>query len=173
MGHRYKTSSFTGEWYDEYKCQDCDKTAVYNAEDLMTLEKLIELDTTVCPNAPPPAPEEAPALVVADWKPIRDALAFAYAELGLVMEPEGHSGKRYKPLHWNLSVKLHEYNTRNLGKCLECKTDLNFYTVIRCLDCKACLCEHCAPQHFGSGHSTRANRSHAPGDLLGKGQRSE
>ena len=115
---------------------------------------------------------EEKAIHVANWQPVRDSLQYAYKELGLQMPVTPH-GSMYPIVHWNIAVKMHDYNLRNLGHCLSCKTELNFYTVIRCLDCKAMLCEHCAGHHFGANHQARAYVAHAPGDLLGPGQRSE
>jgi hypothetical protein len=79
-----------------------------------------------------------------DWRPIRNAIEAAYREMGEDVPPS------IPERDWNLaglSITLHE--RASMLKCAECKEPFdNWHAVIRCLDCKAPLCERCAPRHF-------------------------
>jgi hypothetical protein len=79
-----------------------------------------------------------------DWRPIRNAIEAAYRELGEDVPSS------IPERDWNLaglSITLHE--RASMPRCTECKEPFdNWHAVIRCLDCKAPLCERCAPRHF-------------------------
>ncbi len=99
-----------------------------------------------------------------DWQSVRDALEDAYKELGLEMVETEPGSRKYPDEHWNLAGLVRDHvaaqYSRLLGSCISCKTSLNFHTVIRCLDCRAPLCENCAPAHFGPSHGSRASAAH-------------
>jgi hypothetical protein len=78
-----------------------------------------------------------------DWRPIRNAIETAYREIG-------EEVPQTIPFRdWNLAgLAIKAYEQASLPKCVECKRKLDWPSVIRCLDCKAPLCEHCAPRHF-------------------------
>lgn len=103
------------------------------------------------------------ALHFANWPPIRDALDSAYNRLGLT-KVKTENGEAFLEEHWNIAGLVYEAAAedyrRLLGSCVQCKTRLNYATVIRCLDCKATLCEYCAPAHFGPNHASRAQTAH-------------
>ena len=79
-----------------------------------------------------------------DWQPIRKAIEAAYAALG-------RDRPRNIPVDdWNLAgLAIDAFVHARRPKCIECQTRLQQHETIRCLDCKAALCEHCAPRHFG------------------------
>lgn len=103
----------------------------------------------------------------ADWRSVRDALEHAYAKLGLEMIQTAPGCREYPAEHWNIAGFVHEQASaeysRLVGSCINCKGGLNFETVIRCLDCRATLCERCAVQHFGPSHPKRAAAAHGDG----------
>lgn len=94
------------------------------------------------------------------WQSVRDALEHAYAELGLQMIQSAPSMWEYPAEHWNIAGLVRDYVMRHQGACLQCRAPLDFHTVIRCLDCRALLCEACAPKHFGPTHAQRAASAH-------------
>lgn len=100
--------------------------------------------------------------LVGDWRPLRDALDEAYTALDIA-KPADES-LSFSEQHWDIGVVLwnafQDYSQRTGGACTSCKTPLNFQTVIRCLDCKSPLCEHCAPAHFGPQHGARTQAAH-------------
>lgn len=95
-----------------------------------------------------------------NWTAVRDALAQAYADLGLTMVQVAPGSTQYDPTHWNIAGLVHGL-AQPKGECLHCKAPLTYSTVIRCLECRAPLCEGCAPGHFGPEHQTRAGKAHA------------
>lgn len=99
------------------------------------------------------------------WTSVRDALEHTYQKLALPKPPEG-SGYTFDPVHWNIAGVVRDYVIENQvnGKCLVCKTPLNYDTVIRCLDCRSTLCEYHAKDHFGPSHAARAAMSHPKGE---------
>ena len=109
-----------------------------------------------------------------NWQPIRQALELAYKELGLEMT-KTPNGATYPADHWNIAGLVYTYVDRQLsekvGSCFSCRTKLDFFTVIRCLDCKTTLCEYCAKVHFGPNHAGRAKAAHGEG--LNKGNKDE
>ena len=79
-----------------------------------------------------------------DWPPVRKALVKAYEVLGEPV-PEGSLPQR----DWNLvAVAISEFQEATKSKCMFCTKPLEHYQVIRCLDCKAPMCESCAKTHF-------------------------
>lgn len=102
--------------------------------------------------------EEKP-VTPANWVPVRQALEFAYAERGLPV-PEGD----LPVVDWNNAchVVAHtlKYHSMCATKCLHCGAPLPWAFAYRCFDCKAPLCEKCAPDHFGPGHQERAEAAH-------------
>lgn len=89
----------------------------------------------------PPNPDSQGRYTVGDWRPVRNAIDAAKQQLG---EPQAIEQR-----DWNLVVlALDHMASETRPKCISCKTRLPWHEVIRCLDCKAPLCEHCAPQHF-------------------------
>lgn len=97
------------------------------------------------------------------WEPVFDAIRHAYKELGMEMEQVNATMRRYNPTHWNIAGKVYEWaRSQNAGggHCYRCGCALTFGTVIRCLDCKAPMCERCAPEHFGPNHAQRATAAH-------------
>jgi hypothetical protein len=99
-----------------------------------------------------------------NWTSVREALEHAYRELGLEMIQTDPGSREYPAEHWNLAGLVHEHASadyrRLFGSCVDCKAALSFHTVIRCLDCKATMCEACAPRHFGPKHQQRASAAH-------------
>lgn len=99
-----------------------------------------------------------------NWTKVRDALESAYQRLGLQMVVAPTGGQHYPVNHWNIAGLVYEEAQseykRFRGKCLSCPTELSYETVIRCLDCRATLCEACAPGHFGPGHVSRSAQAH-------------
>lgn len=88
-----------------------------------------------------------------DWRPIRNAIEAAYAEMGI--EVTGSIDRR----DWNLiGLALNHAEFASRATCLECKERLPQHAVIRCLDCKAALCERCAPRHFWPNGRPRDSR---------------
>lgn len=78
-----------------------------------------------------------------DWRPIRNAIEAAYRELGQPVPSD------IPTADWNLvGVAIEQFERAARPACIECQRSLDRYEVIRCLDCKAPLCERCAPKHF-------------------------
>lgn len=98
---------------------------------------------------------DSKALKFQDWTGIRKALEAAYERLGLSMIKDD-SGSHYQEDHWNIAGLVYEHIWATMGKCVHCSKSLNYHSVIRCLECKAPMCESCAVDHFGPGHVTRA-----------------
>lgn len=92
---------------------------------------------------------------------MRDALEYACKELEIAPPPEG-SGLTFDPVHWDIAGIVRDYVLEHQvnGHCLTCKTKLTYDTVIRCLDCRATLCEYHAKDHFGPNHTGRAAAAH-------------
>ncbi len=99
-----------------------------------------------------------------DWQPIRDALEHAYKELGLEMIQDGPGSAHYDETHWNIAGVVRQYviDKRSSTTCVgrNCGARLDINTLFRCFDCKAPLCEICAPIHFGPNHASRASAAH-------------
>src|SRR6185503_19358167 len=86
------------------------------------------------------------AFIFHDWIPIRAAIEAAYAVLGR----ENPSGAVCTPDDWNLAgIVISAYLHQTRERCAHCRKALWQHETIRCLDCKAALCEHCAHEHFG------------------------
>lgn len=80
---------------------------------------------------------------VNDWPPVRAAIEGAYRALGR------ETPSSIPTEEWNLvalAMDFHKHASRSA--CLECRTPLFRTQEIRCLDCKAVVCETCAPKHF-------------------------
>lgn len=78
-----------------------------------------------------------------DWHPVREAMTNAYSAMEVTIE--GNIPTR----EWNLvGLALDYHRHATMSACVNCKTPLDHWLVIRCLDCKAPLCEQCAPRHF-------------------------
>jgi CO/xanthine dehydrogenase Mo-binding subunit len=79
-----------------------------------------------------------------DWQPVAKAVRAAYAELGKA-EPEGGIPQE----DWNLvAVAISEFKEAQKYTCIHCRTTLERHEEIRCIDCKAVMCESCAKLHF-------------------------
>jgi hypothetical protein len=91
----------------------------------------------------PPARKIDGALIFDDWISIRAAIEAAYRALG-----------REVPTNipvddWNLvGLAIEAYQHASRPSCWDCRARLWPSQIIRCLDCKAPLCERCAPKHF-------------------------
>ena len=100
-----------------------------------------------------------------NWPSVRDALEIAYVELGLQMIQTSPGTKEYPAEHWNIAGLVHDHAAgqyrRLVGSCVDCRSALNYHSVIRCLDCKSTFCETCAAMHFGPTHRGRAVAAHA------------
>lgn len=91
----------------------------------------------------PPVPDNQGRFAVGDWQPVRDAIEAAYLAMGTPRS--GDIPQR----EWNLAVLVMSYARHAaMPTCSQCKTRIQPYDTIRCLDCKAPLCERCAPGHF-------------------------
>lgn len=92
----------------------------------------------------PPGRKMTDGAVIFDgWRPIRDAVDAAYVALG--REPVANIPTE----EWNLvGLAIDYYRHANRATCVECGSKLWAHETIRCLDCKAPLCERCAPKHF-------------------------
>ena len=105
----------------------------------------------------------APPRFFDDWPAVRDALEHAYAQLGLEMVQREPGLREYPAEHWNIAGIVRDFVLRERASaevCMTCKATLTFANVIRCLDCRAQLCECCAGVHFGGGHKQRAAAAH-------------
>lgn len=79
-----------------------------------------------------------------DWPPMRRALVKTYEVLGEPL-PEGSLPQR----DWNLVVvAISEFLEAAKLSCSHCSKKLERHQEIRCFDCKAVMCEHCAKEHF-------------------------
>jgi len=101
-----------------------------------------------------PAPEQAKH-AVGDWRPVRDALEYAYKMLPRFEGPNGYPAE-----DWNLALYVHQYVTERTHSCMHCQTQFKLYELYRCFDCKGFLCERCAVEHFGPKHAERARAAH-------------
>lgn len=82
-------------------------------------------------------------VVAQDWPSVLKALRAAYGDLGLELE------KNVPDAEWNLAAAVIEkYNEQNLRHCCNCDKVIYPGDDIRCLDCRAVFCPHCAKQHF-------------------------
>ena len=89
----------------------------------------------------PPKPDSQGRYMLGDWRPTRNAIDAAKALLG---EPQAIEQR-----DWNLVVLAHDHLTQEARpSCVNCRTRIAWHEAIRCLDCKAPLCETCAPNHF-------------------------
>lgn len=80
-----------------------------------------------------------------DWRAVRKAIEQSYVAMGKQV-PSSIPRE-----DWNLvglAIAAHAFNTRCPCAGLRCEKKLYAHEVIRCLDCKAPLCEDCAPGHF-------------------------
>ena len=94
-------------------------------------------------NSHPPPPNERPVMTYGDWRDTKAAITDAYGVIG-----ETHKGD-VPERDWKLvDAALTSYRDALQSVCIECKTVLPVKSEIRCLDCKAPLCETCAPKHF-------------------------
>jgi hypothetical protein len=93
---------------------------------------------------PPTATMAGGGIIFSNWQSIRAAIEAAYIALG-----------KEKPRNiptddWNLAaLAIDAYMFASRPHCIQCKTRLEHWQTIRCLDCKGALCVHCAPGHFG------------------------
>lgn len=100
--------------------------------------------------APKEQEDQEPREQRADWLPITNALDHAVRELGRTKEANAHD--------WNTAVHVFEFARGTTCTC--CSSPTQWPEAYRCLDCKAVLCEACAPAHFGPDHSKRAAAAH-------------
>ena len=105
--------------------------------------------------------EEPRFIIKGDWRPVCDALDAAFAILG---RPQQSS---YSTSTWNLAAVIFELAQKQISevKCAHCGKKIHHLSAFRCFDCKATLCEYCAPSHFGPQHQQRAALAH-PSDVL-------
>ena len=93
--------------------------------------------------APPTRTMQDGVLIFDSWRPIRDAIDASYRARGL--EPPRSVPKD----EWNMvGLAIHFHDHAGRATCVNCRSKLWNYQTIRCLDCKAALCEQCAPKHF-------------------------
>lgn len=105
---------------------------------------------------PPAARNHDGSIAFGDWRPVRDAIEAAQSAMGIA--PTGN----IDPATWNLvglALYYHEFTSR--PHCFNCQKQLRQFEVIRCLDCKASLCQVCAPGHFWP--NGRPKREHPHG----------
>lgn len=89
----------------------------------------------------PPTPDDQGRYTLGDWQPMRRAIDAAKRELGEAAQIEQRD--------WNLVLLAHDHLAHEAKpSCAHCRTRIAWHEVIRCLDCKAPLCERCAPEHF-------------------------
>lgn len=87
-----------------------------------------------------------------DWLPIRNAIDKARAELGL------EALKSIPEDEWNLvGTAIEKYLEGLKAPCCECKKPIDIRHRIVCYDCKAPLCEACAPRHFWPNGRPKTN----------------
>lgn len=92
---------------------------------------------------PPSARLNSDGIIFGNWQSIRAAIEAAYTALGREVP------KSIPTEDWNfagLAIDAYAHGMRST--CCECKNKLWPSETIRCLDCKAPLCEGCAPRHF-------------------------
>jgi len=108
--------------------------------------------------AAPKPEEEKPIHFYDDWRPIRAALDAAYEKLGRKFTKGGGCSTA----DWNLAVLIYKAVEEKNAKetCVHCQKSYLRYQTYRCFDCKATLCEYCAPEHFGPKHQGRAEVAH-------------
>lgn len=86
----------------------------------------------------------ASRIALGDWRPVRDAIEHAYAEMGLPVPRDGIPDE-----HWNLAVLVLAHQRQASRKtCWDCRQPIPLGEEIRCLDCRAWLHEGCAHRHF-------------------------
>ena len=91
----------------------------------------------------PPSTDSQDRYMFGDWRSIRNAIDAAREVLG-----EPPAGNIPDP-DWKLVGLAMTYNDWvSRISCINCQKKLLRYQEIRCLDCKAVLCEQCAPRHF-------------------------
>lgn len=95
-------------------------------------------------------------VILGDWRPVRDALEYAYAQLGREKPADGGFGVE----DWNLAAHVHHYALYRVIKCPSCQGDSMPALLIECLDCGGRMCKACARDHFGPQHQQRADASH-------------
>ena len=84
------------------------------------------------------------SLQFGNWQAIRSAIEAAYRALGRKFDGTGIPVE-----DWNLAgLAIEAYKYQQRSTCIECGEKLWQVETIRCLDCKAPLCERCAPKHF-------------------------
>ena len=92
---------------------------------------------------PPTKPHGGDGIIFSNWQSIRAAIEAAYRALGREVP------KSIPTDDWNLiGLAIDAYAHAQRVACFECRTKLWNHETIRCLDCKAPLCERCAPRHF-------------------------
>jgi len=92
---------------------------------------------------PPTRRQDDGAIAFGDWRPVRDAIEAAQRALGKTPTDDIPTDV------WNLVGLAMDYHAfSSAPHCVECEKHLFRRTVIRCFDCKAPLCETCAPRHF-------------------------
>jgi hypothetical protein len=98
-----------------------------------------------------------------DWRQLAEAIEKAYAQFGFEKE-KTEGGQQINLRDWNIGALVYQHAidllTKTVQVCYQCKTALSFNTVIRCLDCRAIMCEVCAKEHFGKNHAARAVAAH-------------
>ena len=82
-------------------------------------------------------------MLFGDWRDVRAALDLAVAEVDGA-KPDSHVERDWKLA----SAVIKHFRTAQASICFECREPVLYGREIRCLDCKAVLCERCAPRHF-------------------------
>jgi len=97
----------------------------------------------LCVTSYKPPPIRDGSVTFGDWPPIRNAIVAAYKALG----QEAPSNIPVEV--WNIAgLAIDAYRHGARSHCIDCHEALWPQATIRCLDCKAPLCENCAPKHF-------------------------
>lgn len=92
---------------------------------------------------PPKQRMQDGAVIFGGWQSIRAAIEAAYKALGREVP------QNIPTEDWNLAgLAIDAYAHSMRSSCIECRRKLLNHETIRCLDCKAALCEYCAPKHF-------------------------
>ena len=79
------------------------------------------------------------------WPPYRKAVEAAMADLGIAKLESGS----IPPDVWNIGVATAvQFQEQNKLHCSKCRKPLDQGDDIRCLDCRAVYCPHCAKEHF-------------------------
>lgn len=87
-----------------------------------------------------------------DWRDVRAALDLAVADVDGA-KPQSHDQRDWKIA----AAVVANFRAAQAFVCAECQKPLPYGQEIRCLDCKAALCEGCAPRHFWpNGRPARA-----------------